>query len=757
MRSKFGLQLILITIILIVSGCKDKYELNRDESIYLNTKSGNVSGGNTIKLFDIAVDSTNHKAYVQGILSKHIAVIDTQTNKLDRYINTEIEGYHLAYMATNGTTGNLFIIDQGSNTLIKIDTTNDVRTKDEVSFDTTPSKITVIKSENLVAISFASQDKLRFYSTSSMELVKTLDSSDGIYGPQGMKARNGKLYVALSRDTESRENVENSAVAIVDPSDWSVEHLASEKNGAYEVAVNSSQGRYWLLADKRLRLIDEEGNSAEYTSSGEEFKMILYNKQIDRVLLLTRDGADSSIDAAPYGSIVVLKPDSLEVDYTYRVGMKPSRFAIDSSEGKVFTSNMADGTLSVVNINNSDESNTNIQDNIENKRLLDVDLLNKSLASSKFPSASYSSTSSRQAIEVSDSRLVLDRSIKVSKELDLNRYLEIIEKAKYKHPEESIDIGTSISDIKSHPDGQGFYVANRLGGNQILYYNTNTKSFKAIDVSNWPTSLELDSDKRELYVLSHYASAIDIIDIDSNSIVTTIDMTSAGVAQNRTHFLSDLAYDQSRQCLYATFPEQGLIAEINTSSRSVTQVTNIFTPVSDNEDEGTQVGRAQVEVDDISHKVFVYYRDESTLDVLDPFDNFSVKDTESFSSSDFDGNDFQGTILGISVESRKLYVGPHVFKISGGKLSKVATINHIEKVLGVQDDYLIGVKMDSDKTAHVYGFEVKSDTNYDRVMNDTVATPTSLAPKFAIDLSEESLYVGYTERAKVNLYSLKEK
>ena len=57
----------------------------------------------------------------------------------------------------------------------------------------------------------------------------------------------------------------------------------------------------------------------------------------------------------------------------------------------------------------------------------------------------------------------------------------------------------------------------------------------------------------------------------------------------------------------------------------------------------------------------------------------------------------------------------------------------------------------------VYAYEIKSDTNYDKIMSDTVSDMKVLPPRFSVDEVNEHLYVGYMERAKLIIYNLKEK
>ena len=256
-------------------------------------------------------------------------------------------------MSVQKSTGDIFLIDQVSKKLIKIDYTNGVKTKDEVLFPTTPTKIIVNNSFNYVFVSFASENLIRVYDASTLSKVKTLNINDGIYGPQGLKTRNGMVYVALSRDQGPNnyyQNVNgatsNSGMAVINPSNWNVQNFSTPFKGASEVAVDATNKRYWLLSENRLRFFDESGNEESVSSNGVEYKMIHYSKYLGKLVLLTRDGGDSESKAAPFGTLELRDPETLSLTKKITTGMKPSRMDIDGGLQK-YSINMAEGTVSI--------------------------------------------------------------------------------------------------------------------------------------------------------------------------------------------------------------------------------------------------------------------------------------------------------------------------------------------------------------------------------------------------------------------------
>ncbi len=782
--------LFLISYLLIFVSCKDTHELSTAGTVYLNTKIGNTSGGNAVKLFDIAADTANNKIYVQSIVAPHVAVIDADSGELEKYIDTEIDNYHLSRMAVHTPSGNLFIADETSQRLIKIDTTNNIKTNDEFDFEAEygssaiPGRIAVHNNEGLVIVSLCNQNKLVFIDVNTMKAEKVLDVDDGIYCPKGIKIRNEKIYVALSRDRAENYEDEsgNSAVAIIDPSDWSVNHYSVPYKGAEEVAVDATNGRYWLLSNKRLRFVDEEGNTDQYTTSGEEFRNINYSKGMGSLILLTRDGASSDCLAGAFGSVEFFDPSDISTPTTkFRVGMKSNSMALIGSLEKIYVSNMGDGTVSVVDYTNflANNETTTIEVNTDFKNInlgeVTTPLLN-TVGTNSMKSLSSETSSVEITTELINIELIEDVIPQFGNQEEKNGESSIVTTTIinndinscmlemaidiFKPASQTIDVGTSIEDMVAHPDGQKVYTVNRLGGNQVLVYDNSSNKVREINVSNWPTRMVLDATRRELYVFSHFASKVDIIDIDDDTLITSIDLTKSGVAQSRTHFIPEIAYDSGRNSLYVSIPEQGLIVEVNTASQSVVQVVNVFDSISDEDDHGessTNVGRVQLAVDGYSSKLFVFYRDEKILHVLDPYNNLSINQEIDFGDKEKLTGSYGTDVLTMDTKNRRLFVGPHVYTVSGGALTDQNTkIKNIEKVIGVQDDYLFGV-VEEDNEVTVYAYEIKSDTNYDKIMSDTVSDMKVTPPRFAVDEVNEFLYVGYMERAKLIIYELKEK
>ena len=96
------------------------------------------------------------------------------------------------------------------------------------------------------------------------------------------------VYVALSRDQGSNnyyQNVNgassNSGMAIIDPSDWSIQNFSTPYKGSIRGRCRCNESKIvWLLSENRLRFFDESGNEESVSSNGVEYKMIHYSKYL---------------------------------------------------------------------------------------------------------------------------------------------------------------------------------------------------------------------------------------------------------------------------------------------------------------------------------------------------------------------------------------------------------------------------------------------------------------------------------------------
>ncbi len=349
-------RLLAALALLPLVACEKEITISKQKTFVLNSGFP-VTDGNCTKIFDIALDKTNGRLFVHGIITSEIAVIDLDTGKLCGYVDSGIDGYHISYIAANPATGRLYVADQKSKKAIKIDVDANHVSESSVSFDSEPSRIAVRSGQRgtgYVIVSFTSQNKVRVYDV-DLNHVKTFDVDDGMWGPKGMHIQEDTLYVALGRgqrdqygdDVSSSET--KSGIAVIDLASLSVTaRYTFQYRGAEEVSHDKDTGRYYLVNSGRFWCVSSSGSLVKtLTSGGIEFREVEYYER--KALVLTRDGKTST-DGTPFGSVRVYDPTTGTLEKEYTVGPKPSRMAIWRDGRKLYTANMASSTVSIVDL-----------------------------------------------------------------------------------------------------------------------------------------------------------------------------------------------------------------------------------------------------------------------------------------------------------------------------------------------------------------------------------------------------------------------
>jgi|GEM_PF-5178280 len=121
-------RLLAALALLPLVACEKEITISKQKTFVLNSGFP-VTDGNCTKIFDIALDKTNGRLFVHGIITSEIAVIDLDTGKLCGYVDSGIDGYHISYIAANPATGRLYVADQKSKKAIKIDVDTEIGTR----------------------------------------------------------------------------------------------------------------------------------------------------------------------------------------------------------------------------------------------------------------------------------------------------------------------------------------------------------------------------------------------------------------------------------------------------------------------------------------------------------------------------------------------------------------------------------------------------------------------------------------------------
>jgi len=310
-----------------------------------------------------------------------------------------------------------------------------------------------------------------------------------------------------------------------------------------------------------------------------------------------------------------------------------------------------------------------------------------------------------------------------------------------------IDIGTSIDGIELLPDASSLYIRNRLGGSTIFNYNLRNNSLSTIPNENavgskgigmWPSGMVYDDGK--LYILSHYAGRVDVIDVQTNTVVSRIPLNLS--LKPRTDSISTITMDRRRKIIYVAFPELGEVAVAD--AKGLRYIKTIKIEGFDKSKSGP--AQMTLSVDEELNKLFVYIPEGQMLYAYHGTE-YSLAGKASVSAE---------RVVGVNVSNygkKVLYIGnklldPVTLEVKGNfsRGSRVIGFNNDKNMVYLSESRQTGSRKLIEK---VYGFE-------DSVLKKewTLSPILSIASSFAFDFGNNKFYVGYFESAIIEVFSL---
>lgn len=310
-----------------------------------------------------------------------------------------------------------------------------------------------------------------------------------------------------------------------------------------------------------------------------------------------------------------------------------------------------------------------------------------------------------------------------------------------------IDVGTSVDEIVLNNNKRRLYIRNRLGGSTIFHYDMDSKTLATIPNENtdgvrgigmWPTQIIYDDNK--LYVLSHYGSRIDVIDISTDEVIGRIELNLS--YKPRTDGISTMVMDRHRKILYSAFPELGELAVADAKTLKHVKTIQIK-----GFEMGT-IGPAQIviAVDDKLNKLFVYLPNIEMLYVYD-LNTYILERKIPINV----GRTKQ--IIMSNAEKGVLYLGNKT--LDAKTLKVMGTFEIGRKVIGFDNStdriYLTGMMSigRGKKVEKVYEY-VGLTLNKEWTLSPILSIPSS----FDFDFNNNRFYVGYFESAAVEVFDL---
>ncbi|MEP3051531.1 MAG: YncE family protein [Erythrobacter sp.] len=240
--------------------------------------------------------------------------------------------------ASADATGTLFVANKRGNTLSKIDLASGEEIK-RLDSCTNPHELATSPDGKYVALACYGGQWVAIFNSDDLSEHRVLDLGDNAR-PHGIVWHDsGTIYVTA----EGRRSI----FRIVSPlEDSHLTEFATGQQGSHMIAVSPDENTAWTtdLGSKTVTRIDLTSGARRSVTVGEEPEGIS----------LAPDGGALWVSARGSNQAFELDPDSMEVRHTVETGRFPLRLAIRPQGDVAITSDLADGSLSVIDLETRD-------------------------------------------------------------------------------------------------------------------------------------------------------------------------------------------------------------------------------------------------------------------------------------------------------------------------------------------------------------------------------------------------------------------
>lgn len=241
-----------------------------------------------------------------------------------------------AQAAQHGQTGTLYVANKRGNTLSKVDlaTGEEVMRLDSC---TNPHELVTSPDNQWVALGCYGGTTVDIFDGETLEKLKTIDLGENARPHEIVWHETGTIYATA----EGRQSI----FSIEDPleADFTLTEHSTNKRGSHMVAVAPDESAAWTtdLGSKTVTRIDLTGEAGPLSVTvGEEPEGIG----------LAPDGKTLWVSARGSNQAFAVDPVTMEVRSTLDTGRFPLRLAIRPQGDVAVTSDLVDGTLSVIDL-----------------------------------------------------------------------------------------------------------------------------------------------------------------------------------------------------------------------------------------------------------------------------------------------------------------------------------------------------------------------------------------------------------------------
>ncbi len=230
----------------------------------------------------------------------------------------------------------LFVANKRADTITKIDLTSG-ETVVEIATCETPHELAVSPEGDLLAVACYGGEDIAFHETAKLELVHRVKLGEGAR-PHGIVWHAGGDIYATAEGRQSVFKVSHPFAAAAN-----VVESATGQQGSHMIAVDA-QGGYAWTADMGSATATQVDLAAR-----KPVKSVALGREPEGIAL-TPDGQTLWVSARGSNEAFALDPATMEVRARVETGRFPLRIAVRPQGDVAITSNLMDGSLSVIDL-----------------------------------------------------------------------------------------------------------------------------------------------------------------------------------------------------------------------------------------------------------------------------------------------------------------------------------------------------------------------------------------------------------------------
>jgi len=293
-----------------------------------------ASVGNHVKIFDLAVDETRNRVYVQGAMTPGIAIIDGRSDALIGQVESGLDdAFHRTYLAVDEASGDLFVADYFSQTLRRIDPDTGAITG-PVTLSAAPEHILFDPTSNRVYLSLKQEHKVAVYDAATLTLLAEMTVP--FSSPMGMTLDSSaqRLYVVDARPPKASNQ---SLILVFDTASLTAKTPLTFSNAtghpANFVTRDPATGRFFVTTPEEMFRLAPNAAVEWMTPLPGNAKAPIYWEQEDAVYVVSRDGVSrvrSTLTAVDAATGAIKKTLDLQSGGAQRL-------VLDKATGKLYT------------------------------------------------------------------------------------------------------------------------------------------------------------------------------------------------------------------------------------------------------------------------------------------------------------------------------------------------------------------------------------------------------------------------------------